>query len=474
MKNLYLLLILSFFTICSCSSLNSYYSKLEQDMVSNKPQQAQSLTSSSEKAYGNKNKLLFLLDLGFLQHISKEYEKSNATFEQAKQIYDENYTKSISAGTASLFSNDNVIPYYGNAYEMAYVSVFCALNYILQGQDNEAVVEARQVDNLFKKQVTDSSGKAFYTDDPFIRYFMGIVYENAGYYNDALVSYKLALKNYEHTNEYNLQPPQDLINDLYNLYLKLGFSQEASDLKAQYSVTAPAQKSNSGELVIVNYNGLSPKKIDSIVEMSFYKAWPYFTSAKIESNEQEQAQKVISAVQAGFSDSYIKIAFPQYKRYENKISSFVVEEVNFENKENALQYSSYEASDIGTLLINALQKEAASTYGKTIARAVGRFVLAKVVADQVRQHETKGTYGLGLITNSVLNITNSLLEKADKRSWRTLPEEINMSRIYLPEGIHTLNIKYLDSSGANVSQEQIVVHIEKGKKTFVVTKSFKS
>jgi len=49
-----------------------------------------------------------------------------------------------------------------------------------------------------------------------------------------------------------------------------------------------------------------------------------------------------------------------------------------------------------------------------------------------------------------------------------------MSRIYLPEGIHTLNIKYLDSSSNVVSQEQIVVHVEKGKKTFAITKSFKS
>lgn len=474
MNKINILLTLSIFTICSCSGLNGYYSKLEKDMMSNRAAQAQSLTASSEKTYGNKNKLLYYLDLGFLQHISNKYEQSNATFEQAKQIYSENYTKSISAGTVSLFSNDTVIPYYGKPYEMAYVNVFCALNYILQGQDNEAVVEARQFDNLLKKQVTDTNGKAFYTDDPFVRYFMGIVYENAGYYNDALVSYKLALKNYEHSNEYNLQPPQDLISSLYYLYLKLGFSQEASDLKQQYSVTTQAKKGNYGELIIINYNGLSPKKIDNIIEMSFYKAWPYFTSAKIESHEQEQAQKVISAVQAGFSDSYLKIAFPQYERYDNKVSSFVVEELNFENKETGSQYKSFEASDIGTLLINALQDETSAIHAKTIARAVGRFVLAKVVTDQVRQHENKDTYGLSIIANSVLNITNSLLEKADKRSWRTLPEEINMSKIYLPEGIHTLNIKYLDSSGKVVYQDQITVNVAQNKKTFVITKSFKS
>jgi hypothetical protein len=48
-----------------------------------------------------------------------------------------------------------------------------------------------------------------------------------------------------------------------------------------------------------------------------------------------------------------------------------------------------------------------------------------------------------------------------------------MSRIYLQEGIHTLNIKYLDSAGTNVYTEQIVVQIKRNEKSFVVTKSFK-
>ena len=210
----------------SCSGLNNYYSKIETLMTKEKYDSAQSLTFESKKVYGTKNELLYYLDLGLLEHLSKNYEKSNAVFEQAKQIYSKNYTKSISAGAFSLFSNDNVIPYYGNAYEMAYTNVFCALNYILQGQDNEAVVEARQTDNLFKKINADTNGKDFYKDDPFIRYFMGIVYENAGYYNDAMISYKLALKNYDTKNEnanniYNLAIPSDLLYSLYNVYLKL-------------------------------------------------------------------------------------------------------------------------------------------------------------------------------------------------------------------------------------------------------------
>ena len=477
-KTKYLLLFLLPILV-SCSGLNNYYSKIETLMTKEKYDSAESLTFESKKVYGTKNELLYYLDLGLLEHLSKNYEKSNAVFEQAKQIYSQNYTKSISAGAFSLFSNDNIIPYYGNAYEMAYTNVFCALNYILQGQDNEAVVEARQADNLFKKINADTYGKDFYKDDPFIRYFMGIVYENAGYYNDAMISYKLALKNYDTKNEnanniYNLAVPPDLLYGLYNVYLKLGLSQEAETLRYNYNIPAKTLNKNYGEIIIINYNGLSPKKIDNVIEMSFYNAWPYFTAYQTTDEDAAKARQVISVVQAGFSDDYIKIAFPKYVRYDNEITSFCVEKVDFQTKQTVEinNSKSEEVSDIGTLLIKDLENKNAAVYSKTIARAVGRYVLAKVATDQVRQKEGRNDT-FSVLTNAVLNIANSLIEKADKRSWRTLPETINMVRLSLPEGTHKLNIKFLDSSNNVVSTQQLTAQIIKGKKTFAVVKSFK-
>ena len=459
----------------SCSGLQSYYSKIETYMTKEKYESAQSLTSDSKKVYGTKNELLYYLDLGLLEHLSKNYEQSNTAFEQAKQIYSQNYTKSISAGTVSLFANDTVIPYYGSAYEMAYTNVFCALNYILQGQDNEAAVEARQADNLFKKITADTYGKGFYNDDPFIRYFMGIVYENAGYYNDALISYKLALKNYKNKNNiYDLPIPSDLLYSLYDLYLKLGLSQEAQSLKEEYNLGFKQKGENCGELIIVNYNGLAPKKIDNIIEMSIYNALPYFNASQPTSEDAAKVEQVSSAIRAGLSNGYIKIAFPKYVRFDNEIDSFCLEEIDFQNKKTTKIEDSNSTliSDIGALLIKDLERQNAAVYSKTIARALGRYVLARVAVNQVRQQESKD-HTVSVLANSILNIANSILEKADKRSWRTLPETINMVRLYIPEGTHKLNINFLDSSNTVVSTQQITADIIKNKKTFVVVKSFK-
>ena len=209
--------------------------------------------------------------------------------------------------------------------------------------------------------------------------------------------------------------------------------------------------------------------------MAFYNAWPYFTSYQATNEVAAKAEQVVSVVRAGFANDYIKIAFPKYVRYENEISSFCVEKVDFQTKQlvEINNSKSQEVSDIGTLLIKDLERKNAAVYSKTIARAVGRYVLAKVATDQVRQKEGKNDT-LSILTNAVLNITNSVLEKADKRSWRTLPETINMKRLSLPEGIYKLNIKFLDSYNNTVYTQQITANVVKNKKTFVIVNSFKS
>lgn len=457
----------------SCSGVQSYYSKLETFMTKEKYIDAQALVDKSEKIYGKKNKLLYYLDLGLTLHLAKNYQQSNDAFEQAKQTYSLNYTESISAGIFSLFSNDNVIPYYGQPYEMAYANIFCALNYILDGQDNEAVVEARQVDNLFKKIKADSNGKAYYKDDGFVRYFMGLVYENAGYYNDALISYKLALKNYGANKDYAVDVPDDLICSLYTMYYKLGMSSQAEELKSQYpNVKLIKSSANTGEVIIVNYNGLSPKKVDNILEFSFYNAWPYFVSTAASSPEQEKVEQVFSAVRAGIANDFIKVAFPKYVRYENEITCFNVEKCLTDEKLINIS-TSYLADDVASIMEGVLASKNTAVYAKTIARSVARYALTKVVSNQVRQQEKKGDHTLSILTNSILNITSSLIEKSDKRSWRTLPEKINMARFVLPVGIHKLKINYMGNYKNVVVTEQIEVVVTSDKKTFVVLNSFK-
>jgi hypothetical protein len=420
--------------------------------------QALALAEDSQSKYGDKNLFLYYLDTGMLAHLNGSYEKSNLEFEKAKQLYSQNYTKSISAGLFSLFTNDNAVPYYGLPYEAAYINVFCSLNYVMLGKINESVVEARQADNLFKKLVADSTGKAFYRDDGFVRYLMGLIYENAGYINDALISYKLALKAYPNTIS-KTPAPDDLINSLYNAYLSLSMYEEAKNLKDKYPFVKKNNFANKGELIVVNYNGISPKKTEYFLQLSFDKAWLYYVNADMIQEDQEEAQRITSAAIAGLSKDTIKFSFPKYVRIPNSITSFSIK--NNDGK-------SFMAQDMATMMENYLTHYNTTIYARTIARAVGRYIISKQITDNVEKNSGEKT---GSIVNALFNVANSLIEKADTRSWRSLPENINILKMPLEPGDHNLTLEFYDKNSNIVKTKNIKAKIISNKKTFIIINS---
>jgi hypothetical protein len=252
-------------------------------------------------------------------------------------------------------------------------------------------------------------------------------------------------------------------------------SGEAEQLKLKFPKVKffqYGQNKNLGEVIIVNYNGLSPKKVDNILEFSFYNAWPYFVSSAASSPEQEKVEQVFSAVRAGVANDFIKVAFPKYVRYENEITCFNVEKKLTDEKIINIS-NSYLAADVASVMEGVLESKNTAVYAKTIARSVARYVLTRVISNQVRQQEKKGDHTLSILTNSIMNIASSLIEKADKRSWRTLPETINMARFALPAGVHKLKVNYMNNYNNVVVTEQVEVVVTPGKKTFVILNSFK-
>lgn len=131
-----------------------------------------------------------------LLHLDSQYSPSNLAFESAKQLAEKLFTKSLSKELSTLLVSDNLRPYYGEDFERALLHVFSALNYHLMGDATGALVEARQVDFLLTKLQTDHGHKNIYTEDAFVRYLMGLLYENQGEINDAYISYWKSLEAY--------------------------------------------------------------------------------------------------------------------------------------------------------------------------------------------------------------------------------------------------------------------------------------
>ena len=94
---------------------------------------------------------------------------------------------------------------------------------------------------------------------------MGLVYQNAGFLNDAMVSYKLALLAYANYNICDMKVPEDLVNNLYTIYCHYGLEQDAKSLRKTYPYAKQLYTNDNGTLFIVNYNGLAPKKVEEVV-----------------------------------------------------------------------------------------------------------------------------------------------------------------------------------------------------------------
>ncbi len=461
----YLLLFLFLINSVSCATakVEEFYDSLapliEERNISGAVDFASGFYDKGDKY----NKLLYSLELGYLYHLNKNYKDSNDIFEKAKSLY------ALKDYTSTIFNNDSLLPkyYFGSDFEQAYINVFCALNYIKLRKKNEAVVEARQTNNLFNK-IKISQKNAVYSDDPFIRYFMGMIYENAGSLNDAMVSYKIALRAYSDYNIAGLKVPQNLPDNLYTLYKYYSLNEEAEELKNKYPKTKEINFFDNGNFIVINYNGIAPKIIKQIIKIPFDTAWKKYYNIN-----NDYRHKVVNE----FGLSYISAAFAKYERYENKIKSFVVELSSENEPKKFYKTESFVAADIAAIMEKTLELN----YRSVFHSRINRYVLAVKEIEEIRKlyeqkrgdiikqdmlKETKAKLLENLYNETVAKISDikaSLqnLNSVDTKSWRSLPEKILMSAINLKPARYNGVIKFIDGHGRIVETKKFKVKIKK-------------
>ena len=458
--------------LTSCASNMAYYSSLDGLVTNQRFSDAVKLTQTSrDKYYGDKNALLYCLDVGFFLHTAGEYEESNKYFEKAKELFDYYFTKSITTEASTWLVNDNTRPYYGEDFERVLVNIFSAINYTMLGKMQDALVEARQADNFLTSLQTKYGYKNVYKEDAFARYFLGMLYENSNEPNDAYISYYKAFKAYEENSKYYSFPiPDELIISCKRLASKLGFNDDLKEFNDKYKdipqpVVTSGQTSNTGELVVIDYNGLAPKKVESIFEISFGNAWLYVNANKINSQDEEQVEKASSIARSIFAQEQVRIAFPKYES-----SNYIIETMELGVDSSAQEpQKSVLVNDIGQIAKVSLDDKIGRIRAKTIARAAIKFALSHEISAKVEENSGKTA---GFLSKIALAVASVLAEKADTRSWRVLPDKILISKMELPEGKNTVVLTFRDKYGNKVYQKTATdIQITHNKKTFYIVRT---
>lgn len=376
----------------------------------------------AEKEDAAESDVLSSMNKGILRRMAGDYQGSNRILEVAKQQIEELHGVSVSEQLGAVTVNDTMRAYAGDRYEQVLLHAFMAMNYIQMNDLDAARVEILQADVKMREWGEQPE------EDPFVRYLSGMIFEALGETDQALVAYRQAKDVYQSTTDKQaIGIPGTLKRDLLRLLAKERLWNEYASAKKAFKLPdfKPEKTGKKhGELIVILNNGLSPVRSES---------------------------SIVTAVGGEIADT-VKISVPTYRQqpaylFRPRLITGDGTVRTFETVEN----------------IDALARKALESDMPVItARAITRAVVKHQTQEKA---EDKG----GALASFLMTVTNIVTERADTRSWTTLPQEIQLARVVLPAGQQNIRIEMLNPAGAPVEVMDSVVDIRAGKQTFFTT-----
>jgi len=332
-----------------------------------------------------RDRLLYLLDKGMILHGAGKYKESNRVLEQAEELSKAYYAKSLTREVAATLWSEEAREYPGERHERALIPVIRMLNYIMMDEWNDALVEVRRLGTT----VEEVYGQEHKYSNAFSLYLSAVVWEAMEQINDALIDYKKLEKERADVPYYG--------HDLQAVGRELGMGVKLPPKNSEAWQKSTGYRKHRGELVVIATTGRSPK---------FVSEW--------------------------VSTGYFSVSMPRMVYYSpsTRYASVVVD-----GQEMGKTYPFYNI--VGDIMVALRERAKRSMVRKMVKLSVqtglytGSLILLE--SDDTRQQLA----GLAL---SLLAISMSASDKADERSWRTLPAEFQIGRFYLEPGEHRVEI----------------------------------
>lgn len=233
------------------------------------------------------DKLVYLMDYGTALQIAGRYKESNEAFLLAHDIAEIQDYHSVSKITASLLFSESMVQYKGDHFEKVFINAMLALNFLMLGNHEAALVETRRLnEKLYKLKV--EGGKS-YEENEFAYYLAGMIWESDRKYDDAYIDYKKA---------YQINPnmpfiKQDLLRTSYFARRMQAHKKHLKEFNMKFN---PRDYKNKSELVMIYQQGWGPVKKPSPQAPRFPALFPVSSqtmAAKIVVDENKyETQKI--------------------------------------------------------------------------------------------------------------------------------------------------------------------------------------
>lgn len=411
---------------------------------------AEALPKVRESTPGDDTYVLDQLEKGRIAWLAGQDGVSKQGFAAAdsRLAWEDNQARyRLSQGLAqagSLLTNDQTMAYRAPDYERTMLHHYLALNYLQRGDAEGALVEVRranQVQERALKARADEVRKAKEKSEEseadgemrqlmsrgapeldrligqvkngfqnaYTFYFSGVLYEAAGDLNDAWVDYQRG---------YQIAPDNQSLQDaLLRLARLRGSSDELKETEKKVGRKAPPPAKDQGQLVVLFEDGLIPARREIFLPL------PISTSS-------------------------------------GDFRTFTV----------AVPYYDNRASDTGPLTVSVgkqagrtsslvrLESLAAKDLQERLPGMLTRQALRLVAKEQLRRSAAKEGGDVG---NILVGIFNTLSERADTRSWLTLPAEASSWQGMVPAGEVQLQL------GAGSAMRTLPLTVHAGRTTLV-------
>lgn len=430
-----------------CSFQSTRYALVEKSLAAGDYKRADKILEQARDEYGSNSQVLYAMDRGMTLQLAGDYAASNTFLEQAERKVEDLYTRRLRTEAAAFFTNDSKLPYEGEPFEQVWINIAKSLNYALLGEIDEAVVEARRIDhrlNVLADRVEDSDD---YKTDAFARYISGMMYEAAGDLNNALVAYRNAYTSYHATRAWSKTPiPSRLKSDLLRLTDALQLREEHQRFQSTFGTIAWnrwERVKDLAQVIVISYNGRTPKKEDRFLDVPIsLDALQLVLLNRVALNRRNtQSTRAFESVLYGLNGRVVRIALPTLIPQKTDITYSTV---SLKGAGQSFRTETELVTDLTATSEKALDDRIVSTSVKAVARAAAKFALAEGASYGARAAVGKDKKEAGQVVGLIVGILGKIFavasEEADKRSWRTLPDEIHIGRIWVPPGTYKVQV----------------------------------
>jgi len=259
-----LTLVVGLFFILGLSGCASYQSKVHSAREAltrhEFPKAVEELKPLAEKE--SDDQLVYLLDYGVALQLAGRLKESNDVFLKADRLAELVDYQSISRIAGSLALSEEMVQYKGDTFEKIFINAYLAMNYLEMGNLDDALVEARRINEKYLKYRADE--KKSFELNSFSKYLSALVWEASRSYDDAYIAYNEA---------YKIDPTIATIGEDLIRSAKLA---RRTDMYQSWKKKFPEVKEdpswydkNLGELVVIYQQGWGPRKMPSQNEYRF-------------------------------------------------------------------------------------------------------------------------------------------------------------------------------------------------------------